>query len=109
MGYQLKGIELELSDNTELISSAISFGTIQLLPGTELMVLMADHQTAGAFPRLAHVVSAHLPKLAQLRPSDSMQFKITDNGAAEELLLAQQKELQILQRSCRDRLNELVS
>jgi antagonist of KipI len=109
MGYQLKGSSLEYSNGMELLSSAISFGTIQLLPAGELVVLMADYQTAGAFPRIAHVVSAHLPKLAQLRPSDCMQFKIADNRTAEELLLSRQKELQILQRSCRDRLNELVS
>ncbi len=109
MGYQLKGIGLEFVRNTELVSSAISQGTIQWLPAGHLVVLMADYQTAGAFPRIAHAVSAHLPKLAQLRPSDCLQFKITDHQTAERLLLAQQKELQILERACKERLNQLVS
>jgi antagonist of KipI len=108
MGYQLNGVSLSLREPKEQLSSAVSFGTVQLLPTGQLIVLMADHQTMGGYPRIAHVISAHLPKLAQLRPSDCIQFKMTDTGKAEELLASQQKELHILQRACLDHLNELV-
>lgn len=108
MGYQLKGVPLKREDNRELVSSGVSFGTIQLLPDGQLIVLMADHQTIGGYPRIGHVISAHLPKLAQLRPSDCIQFKQVDMATAEELLFSQQQELHILQRSCLDRLNQLV-
>ncbi len=108
MGYQMKGSPLTLERSIELVSSAVSFGTVQLLPDGQLIVLMADHQTTGGYPRIAHVVTAHLPKLAQLRPSDTIQFKLMDVVAAEQLLLARQKELHILQRSCLDHLNEMV-
>ena len=81
---------------------------VQVPPSGAPIALMADHQTTGGYPRIAHVVSAHLPKLAQLRPSDCIQFKMMDNGSAEELLVAQQKELHILQRACMDHLNEMV-
>ena len=108
MGYQLKGAPLKLERPMELVSSAVSFGTVQLLPNGQLIVLMADHQTTGGYPRVAHVVSAHLPKLAQLRPSDTIQFKLMDLEAAEQLLVSRQKELHILQRSCMDHLNEMV-
>jgi len=108
MGYQLKGAPLTLEQPVELVSSAVSFGTVQLLPGGQLIVLMADHQTTGGYPRIAHIVSAHLPKLAQLRPSDTIQFKLMDNETAEQLLVARQKELHIIQRACLDHLNEKV-
>src|SRR5258708_7364944 len=108
MAYQLNGSPLFLEQPAELVSSAVSFGTVQLLPDGQLIVLMADHQTTGGYPRIAHVVSAHLPKLAQLRPSDTIQFRRMDLDAAEELLMARQKELHILQRACLDHLNELV-
>jgi antagonist of KipI len=108
MGYQLKGAPLALERPLELVSSAVSFGTVQLLPNGQLIVLMADHQTTGGYPRIAHVVSAHLPKLAQLRPCDTIQFKLMDHNAAERMLVSRQKELHILQRSCRDHLNEMV-
>jgi antagonist of KipI len=108
MGYQLKGPSISMVKNKELVSSAVSFGTVQLLPDNQLIVLMADHQTTGGYPRIAHVISAHLPKLAQLRPSDTIQFKLMDHAAAEELQLWQQKELHILRRACQDHLNEVV-
>lgn len=108
MGYQLKGADLNREENTELVSSGVSFGTIQLLPNGQLIVLMADHQTTGGYPRIGHVISAHLPKLAQLRPSDCIHFKMTDISVAENLLIAQQQELNILQRACTERLNHTV-
>jgi antagonist of KipI len=108
MGYQLKGTPLSLEQPVEIVSAAVSYGTVQLLPSGQLIVLMADHQTTGGYPRIAHVVTAHIPKLAQLRPSDTIQFKQMDVDMAERLLVARKKELHILQRSCMDHLNELV-
>jgi antagonist of KipI len=108
MGYRLKGPLLERQQQTELVSTGVSFGTIQLLPDGELIVLMADHQTTGGYPRLGHVISSHLPKLAQLRPSDCIQFNEVSVEEAELLYIAQQKELGILQIACRENLNALV-
>jgi antagonist of KipI len=105
MGYQLKGVELKQQEKKEMISSGVDFGTMQLLPDGQLILLMADHQTTGGFPRIGHVISVHLPKLAQLRPSDAIHFKVTDIETAESLLLAQQQELTILRRSCMHHLN----
>ena len=108
MGYQLKGVPLQLLASLELISSGVNFGTIQLLPNGQLVILMADHQTTGGYPRIAHVIAAHFPKLAQLRPSDGIKFTMTSMEHAEELYCAQQNELQILQRACADHLKQLV-
>jgi len=108
MGYQLNGEALKMISNFEMISTGVSFGTIQLLPNGQMILLMADHQTTGGYPRIGHVVSAHLPKLAQLRQNDHIYFKPTDIQTAEDLLFEQQRELQILERSCSDHLNELV-
>jgi antagonist of KipI len=108
MGYQLRGIPLKRQHTTELVSSGVSFGTIQLLPDGQLVLLMADHQTTGGYPRIGHVISSQLPKLAQLRPSDSIQFNMVDMPTAEELLFSQEHELNIIQRACYDHLNQLV-
>lgn len=108
MGYQLHGIPLSLESNMELLSSGVHFGTIQLLPSGQMIVLMADHQTTGGYPRIGHVITAHLHKLAQLRPSDCVQFTLTDIGTAEKLLQKQQSELMVLERACADHLNSVV-
>jgi len=109
MGYQLKGTHLHLAEKKEMVSCAVSFGTIQLLPNGNLVVLMADHQTTGGYPRIGHIISAHLPKLAQLRPGDNIRFKAIDIDKAEEQLFFQQHEIQIWQRACAEKLNSIYA
>ncbi|TMI80766.1 MAG: biotin-dependent carboxyltransferase family protein [Bacteroidetes bacterium] len=105
MGYRLQG-RLRAKGNGELVSSAVSFGTIQLLPNGEMIILMADHQTTGGYPRIAHVASAHLPMLAQKQPGDKIYFRLTDQQNAENLLLLQQQHLLQLQNACTFKLEE---
>jgi len=59
MGYRLSNIPLHSLTHEEVVSTAVNFGTIQLLPDGGLIILMADHQTTGGYPRVAHVISAH--------------------------------------------------
>ncbi len=106
MGYRLSGEKLSPSDNNEMISSAVSFGTIQLLPDGQLIVLMADHQTTGGYPRVAHVISAHHSRLAQIKAGEKINFSFTDQQTAEELFVKQQQHLQQLQNACTFRLQE---
>jgi antagonist of KipI len=108
MGYRLYGKDLFVNDESQLISSAVSFGTIQLLPNGQLIVLMADHQTTGGYPKIAHVISADLPLLAQKQPMERITFKITDLQSAEEKLVAQQKYLQHLQSACKLKMENIL-
>ncbi|MBK5270393.1 MAG: biotin-dependent carboxyltransferase family protein, partial [Bacteroidia bacterium] len=108
MGYRLSGNTIIATNKMELISSAVSFGTIQLLPDGQLIVLMADHQTAGGYPRIAHVITARLSKLAQLKPGEKINFKMTSPETGEELLIQQQQHLYQLQNACTFRLKEFL-
>ena len=108
MGYRLQGT-LTAKQNCELVSSIVSFGTIQLLPNGELIILMADHQTAGGYPRIAYVASAHLPLLAQKKPGDKIQFRFIDQEEAEQLLFLQNHHLLQLQNACKFRLEEFYN
>jgi len=106
MGYRLNNIPLPVMSNEEIISSAVSFGTVQLLPDGKLIILMADHQTTGGYPRIAHVISAHHSKLAQMKAGDKIHFRLTDQQTAEELYIKQQHHLLQLQNACTFRLQE---
>lgn len=100
MGYRLEGAGFLTQDRHELVSSGVGYGTIQLLPSGDLIVLMADHQTTGGYPRIAHVISAHHGKFSQLRPGAAVQFEITDAVTAEMLLLRQQQHLEQVREAC---------
>lgn len=108
MGYQLKGEKLMTNQQEEVVSSAVNFGTLQLLPDGQLIVLMADHQTAGGYPRVAHVISAHHSRLAQMKPGQMIRFQFTDIQVAEDLLLRQQKHLLQLQNACHLKLDNFL-
>lgn len=106
MGYRLNSIPLHSLTKEELVSSAVSFGTVQLLPDGKLIVLMADHQTTGGYPRIAHVISAHQSKLAQMKAGDKIHFQLTDQQTAEEMLVKQHKHLLQLKTACKFKLQE---
>ena len=106
MGYRLQGPPINKSVEAELLSTAVTFGTIQLLPGGELIILMADHQTTGGYPRIAHVISDDRSRLVQHRPGDRISFSFVSLEEAEDLLCSQQSRLRQLAAGCRHKLLE---
>ncbi len=101
MGYRLSGPPLSLLHDFQLVSSGVNFGTVQLLPDGQLIVLMADHQTSGGYPRIASVVEADLPLLAQCGPAAQISFEMISLEAAESLALRLENELCFLKLGCR--------
>lgn len=99
MGYRLESNPLRLKEKTEMLSSAVTFGTIQVPPQGNAIVLMADHPTTGGYPVIAQVASIDLPLLAQMIPMDQIDFKLTTFEEAQELLRLRFKKLQQLKRA----------
>lgn len=98
MGYRLKGPKIGLKESMEMISEEVSFGTIQVPPSGELIVLLADRGTSGGYPKIAHVAACELKKLVQLKPNDKLKFEEIDIKKAEELYFNREahiKELKI--------------
>lgn len=97
MGFRLKGnTPLELMQSFNLLSEAVAFGTIQVPPEGNPIVLMADRQTTGGYPRIAQVIAADLGKLSQLRPNDRFKFKIVTLEEAEEAYFLNERKLRDL-------------
>lgn len=101
MGFRLQGEPLSLSEPFEMVSSAVSFGTIQLLPDGQLIVLMADHQTTGGYPRIANVASVDLPLLAQLGAGDKIAFHKITIDEAERLTMQFERDLALMKLGIR--------
>ncbi|MFT3703667.1 MAG: biotin-dependent carboxyltransferase family protein [Agriterribacter sp.] len=100
MGYTFRGPSLSTETPFELVSSGVQFGTVQLLPNGQLIALMADHQTTGGYPRIAHVIKAHRGKLAQMKEAAPVKFRMVDTANAERLLLQQEQHLVELNNAC---------
>ncbi|NUK29537.1 biotin-dependent carboxyltransferase family protein [Parageobacillus sp. VR-IP] len=93
MGYRLQGQVLKRKDNTEMISEAVAFGTVQVPASGQPIVLMADCQTTGGYPRIAQVIAADLPVLAQARPGDLIQFQKVSWQEAQRLYVERERQL----------------
>lgn len=93
MGYRLDGATLSLANPIEMLSEAVAFGTVQLPPGGAPIILMADRQTTGGYPRIGEVASVDLPLVAQLKPGDHLRFRPISLQDAQRRYLAREQEL----------------
>ena len=101
MGVRLDGPALQHAGAREIVSDATVPGSVQV-PGNGLpIVLLADAQTAGGYPKIATVVSADLPRVAQLRPGATLHFQFVDVATAEALARAAEAETRALLASLR--------
>lgn len=97
-GFRLEGSTLRLRAPIELLSSAVTTGTLQLPPNGEPILLMADHQTTGGYPVLGHVATVDLGAVAQLRPGDAIRFAPISLDDAQRLYLERERSLDTLRR-----------
>ena len=106
MGYQLDGEPLErIKDyqQRQLLSTSVTMGTIQVTASGRMIILMADCQTTGGYPRLAQVAAIDLPVCAQLKPGDTIQFREISMALAETALLQLQNDITILEKTITQR------
>ncbi len=106
MGFRFKGERLELSEQVEMISEAVSFGTIQVPSEGNLITLLADRQTTGGYPKIAQIASVDFSKVAQLKPGAKVRFKLVTHKEAEALYLEQERHLQQLEQGISLKLRE---
>lgn len=97
MGYRLAGAELKQADTRQLLSEATSFGTIQVPPDGNPIILMADRQTTGGYAKIAHVCTVDLPLVAQTMPGQTLTF--------HEITLEQAQQLDQQREAAFDRLH----
>lgn len=75
MGYRLEGeAVLELKQPVQMNSHGVAMGMIQVPPQGQPIVLMADTQTTGGYPKIATVIEADIGRFAQLRFGQKCQF-----------------------------------
>ena len=86
MGYRLIAPPLPHRDSPDIISDAVPFGSIQVPANQQPILLMADRQTTGGYPKIGVVISANLPLAAQLMPGDTTGFSLIDLPAAQDAI-----------------------
>jgi len=93
MGLRLEGEQISNGTTRELPSEAVAPGTIQMPRDGAPIVLLADCQTIGGYPKIGHVITVDLARAAQLQPLDEVGFELVPLAEAQELLLGQEKDI----------------
>jgi biotin-dependent carboxylase-like uncharacterized protein len=102
-GLRLQGPVLHAADARERTSEPVFPGTVQLPPDGQPIVLLADAQTHGGYPRIGHAIRADWPRLAQLRPGDALTFAPCSREQALHAAAAQRQRLARLALAIRAR------
>lgn len=92
MGARLEGRELQRIRPGDLLSEAVTPGTIQVPPNGQPILLLGDCQTVGGYPKIAHVITVDLPIAAQLWPGDAVRFEETSLADAQGLLRQREED-----------------
>jgi biotin-dependent carboxylase-like uncharacterized protein len=77
IGMRLSGGRLRRSGDDELPSEGMVRGAIQVPPGGEPVVFLADHPVTGGYPVVATVCDADVDRAAQVRPGQGVRFVVT--------------------------------
>ena len=95
-GTRLMGSKLKLREPREMVSQPVVFGSVQVPPDGQPIVLMSERQTIGGYPQIGHVISADIPKLARAWPGTQVRFREVDLDEARQAWNELQHELAIL-------------
>lgn len=106
MGYRLEGPLLALKQPTEILPEAVTFGSIQVPPDGRPIVLMANRQTTGGYPKIGEVSAVDLPMLAQLPPGDTLRFELIAPEDSQRLYLQRDRDLGIMREALRMRMKQ---
>ncbi len=85
MGYRLSGPPLVHDGSADIVSDATPPGALQVPANQQPILLMADRQTTGGYPKIAVVISADLPLAAQLLPDDAIWFSAIEVREAQAI------------------------
>lgn len=84
MGIRLDGPALSHVKGYDIVSDGIVTGAIQVPGNGRPILLLADHQTTGGYPKVGTVISADVPRLGRLRPGDAVRFAQVSVDEAED-------------------------
>jgi len=101
MGLRLDGPAIAHAQGADIITTPIAAGNIQIPGAGQPLIAMNDRQTTGGYPKIATVISADLPRLAQMRPGQPLRFEAMDAAAAIERLRSDTQWLDTRERELR--------
>ncbi|MGP0058963.1 MAG: biotin-dependent carboxyltransferase family protein [Beijerinckiaceae bacterium] len=93
MAYRFSGPEIAHKKTYDIVSDGTALGAIQVAGDRQPLVLMADHQPTGGYPKLGHVARVDIARLAQMRPGEVCRFVEASADEARRALITRDDEI----------------
>ena len=90
MGYRLEGPSIEHGGPADIISDAIPPGAVQVPGHGRPIIMLADRQTTGGYPKIGVVCSPDVSALAQRIPGQEVRFRAISVREAVEAVLEEE-------------------
>lgn len=104
MGYRLLGPAIDARRSHDVLSEGMVMGAVQVPPGGQPIILMADRQTTGGYPVIAVVIGVDLPVVAQLAPGETLRFQLAAPGESFAAAIAREQQLELVRQALSARL-----
>ena len=91
MGMRLEGSPISSLNGVDIISDGIVEGSVQIPKNGMPIILLSDRQTTGGYAKIATVITADIPLLAQCKPGDSVRFLRVGVDEAQKILKEENK------------------
>lgn len=99
MGMRLEGPEITHRNGYNIPSDGITTGAVQVPGDGKPIILLADRQTTGGYPKIGCVASADVPTLAQQTPGAIIKFQLITVDKAEQIRRNQEAAFSALLQS----------
>ncbi len=109
MGYRLEGPEIKHAGDFNIVSDGIAAGSVQVPGNRQPIVLLADRQTTGGYPKIATVITADLHRLAQIGPGEAIRFTAVSVEEAENEYIRLLRRLDEIARSLEPTRSEFLN
>jgi len=101
MGFRLTGPALSHTRGADAISDATPLGSLQVPASGQPILLMADRQTTGGYPKIATVITADIGLAGQLGPGDEVAFSACSPSEALAALIGLEQQLMTVEAALR--------
>ena len=99
MGYRLSGPKVSHITSADIISDGITMGSVQIPGDGAPIIMMADRQTTGGYTKIATIITPDINIVGQLKPGDSIRFKLIDIQEAHRIYRKYMKDFDYIRES----------
>lgn len=99
MGYRLSGSKVPHITSADIISDGITMGSVQIPGDGAPIIMMADRQTTGGYTKIATIITPDINIVGQLKPGDSVRFKLIDIQEAHRIYRKYMKDFDSIRES----------